>query len=270
MALYLIRHAQSDGNADPAQTGLVGNANLEITRHGWQQTQALGEFLWPQFVQDGMTEAPRLWVSPMERTLQTLTGVIDMMPPNQFKQELRLFVDDNLVEQDFGLLPYLLTAQDHPALKGYSKEDITKAAGLIMEFSKQIYGHQKFLARPPMGESPQDVCNRVSDFIATLRRDVEAGVTDHIIFTHGAVIKGFIKELYHLPMQSWDQISTPGNTDVIRIGLTPDRRIGEIRKIYDGTFMTPVNVDPLKGLKPFSIRDLPPVPAFLKASPNGS
>lgn len=270
MALYLIRHAQSDGNADPAQTGLVGNANLEITRQGWQQTQALGDFLWPQLTKDGITEAPRLWVSPMERTLQTLTGVINVMPSGQFRQEPRLFVDDNLVEQDFGLLPYLLTAQDHPGLRGYSKEDIIKAAGLVMEFSRHMYGHQKFLARPPLGESPQDVCNRVSRFVDTLRRDVDTGVTDHVIFTHGAVIKGFIKELYHLPMQVWDQIATPGNTDVIRINLTSDKKIGEARKIYDGTFMTPVNVDPLKGLKPFSIKDLPPVPAFLKASPGGS
>ena len=138
---------------------------------------------------------------------------------------------------------------------------------MLQAFSKVVYGHTKFTAQPAMGESPMQVSLRVRDFMSTLWRDLNAGVKDHLIVTHGATIKALILRSFHLPMSAWDDLKTPGNADIFRIDQDPvSGQLTGIRQIYDGEAGVAVDLNPIAGIRPRGLEDLPAVPDFLRNS----
>lgn len=267
MTIYVFRHAESEGNTNPFKIGQKGNTNLKITKKGKAQARALGEYLWPTLASE-MEEAPTLWTSPMKRLKKTWAHVVSVKPDSIFAgQEIKLFENTNLAEKSFGILPYLLNPADHPGLKDVkNKKRLKRQIELVQTFTKHMHGQQEFLTEPPFGESDLAVCNRVSHFIDTMRRDILPGKRNHVIGTHGGVGKALIKEFKHLSMDDWDKIPSLGNCDLVRIELTADNRIGSVTKIWDGELMKEDNTDLVAGLTPFSINKLPSV----RVSPNGS
>lgn len=260
-----MRHAESDGNVDPLAYGRVGDANVALTERGWRQAVRAGEFFAAYLMQHGYKDWPRLWASSFLRPRQTLSGVLHGMEGlHGLCGAPEVFEDPNLIEQSYGWLPYALHAQQG-SLDVFPDERVREFSQHLQGVSKVFYGHTKFTAQPPFGESPLALTLRVRDFMSTLWRDLDAGVTEHAIVTHGAVIKALMLRTFHLPMAAWDELATPGNADIFRIDQDPGTgRLLGIRKIYDGEAGVAVDLDPLAGLRPAGLEDLPAVPEFAR------
>jgi broad specificity phosphatase PhoE len=265
MTIYLMRHGESEGNKRPSQYGLVGDANIGLTDPGWMRTVAAGSFLRSELEREALSEWPRMWTSSLLRAKQSLSGVLHGMEgflPDA-KERLRIFENSDLVEQHYGWLPYLDPASEDPEVKAFSK--------LIMEFSKKVYDHNAFTAHTPFGESPQMTMGRAKDFIDTLRRDLDGGIEHHVVVAHGATLKALIMKCFHLSMEAWKELKTPGNADIFRLEFMPENgRIAGIRQIWDGENMRIVDINPIENIKPTTINDLPMVPAHLRLTPHGS
>jgi 2,3-bisphosphoglycerate-dependent phosphoglycerate mutase len=268
MTIYVMRHAQSDGNNNPLAYGRVGDANVGVTETGWRQAARAGEFFAPYLLKAGHTTWPRLWSSSFLRPRQTLSGVLyGMEGHHNFPGVPQVFEDPNLIEQSYGWLPYGLDALSHQDLQVFPDERVQEFSQMLQAFSKVVYGHTKFTAQPAMGESPLQMSLRMRDFMSTLWRDIHAGTKDHVIVTHGATIKALILRCFHLPMSAWDELATPGNADIFRIDQdeVTGRLLG-IRKIFDGEAGVEVDLNPIAGIEPLGLDDLPPVPDFLRKS----
>ncbi len=262
MTIFLNRHGDTVGNQDRAAYNEFGDVAIELTDLGWEQTIAAGKFLSAYIANEtNITAWPRLWASSLLRTQQSLAGLLHGMKDITLSGEPRIFEDSNLVEQDYGWLRYLNPDPADPAFKNFSADEVRRTCELLKIFSAKAQGHGKFTARPPSGEAPQDAEVRAIHFINTLRRDLERGVEHHIVETHGATLKALIKRGFHLPMSAWDKLKTPGNADIFRIDTDPvTHRLQSIRQIYDGQAMKAVNLNPIAGLHPLQIADLPQVP----------
>lgn len=265
MTIFLTRHGESAGNAEPLMYGRLGDAHVGLTDLGWRQTIAAGDFLGDHLHDLNITEWPRLWYSSLQRTRESLSGILHGMRDARLGGDMRAFQNPDLVEQNYGWLPYLTPEALQHEFKEASVDDVRKFCELVTAFSRMARSHSKFTAFTPAGESPQLAYGRVDQFFSTLRRDLDAGVKNHIVVTHGATIKAFMMRAFHLPMTAWDRLQTPGNSDVFRIDADPvTNRLTGIVKVYDGVAQTPVNLDPLAGLRPERIADLPQVPPHLR------
>ncbi len=268
MTIFLGRHAQSDGNVEPLTYGRVGDANVSLTELGWRQADRAGQFFAPYLESQGFTTWPRLWHSPFLRPRQTLRGFLHGMEGlHTLSGTPEVFEDPNLMEQSYGWLPYGLDLLQHEELQKFPPERLREFSAMLQAFSKVVYGHTKFTAQPAMGESPLQLTLRVRDFMSTLWRDINAGVKDHFIVTHGATIKALILRSFHLPMSAWDELATPGNADIFRIDQHPvTGQLTGVRKIFDGEQGVAVDINPIEGIRPRGLDDLPPLPDFLTKS----
>jgi len=92
LALVLIRHGQSQGNAEGQMEGWGGSS---LTETGRQQVQWLAQALIP----DGRPH--HLYSSPLPRAAETAEGLLAALPPGE---PVPLTYCDNLKEYDPGIL----------------------------------------------------------------------------------------------------------------------------------------------------------------------
>lgn len=218
MRIILVRHAKvtdyvthgdSRARLDPA------HAHLSIK---------CGEFLKDYFNKTAIKKWPLVWTSQFLRSQQTWTGIKDGIG-DLFNNKAIWHIDPRLNEQSFGLLPYM------DQLKNSSNGDVAKAA---QEFSKILYQADAFNNKTFMGESPKETLESVQNFLdGSFWRDVNDGQDDFLIISHGAVMKAFIMNYFHLyDLDTWKQLQTPGNCDVYVIEGKP--KDWTVKKVYDG------------------------------------
>jgi 2,3-bisphosphoglycerate-dependent phosphoglycerate mutase len=270
MRLIIARHGQSTGNIDETEYARVGDSNVELTNLGWQQALRAGQFL-QSFYQNNSNNDnesplwPRVWTSSFLRTRQTTKGILEGIGLNSLGGKCKLHEDPRLVEQSFGLLGLLV--------RGHEDDHKHKTYQAISDLSKEFHLQQKFTARTPFGESPQDAYTRVDLFMQTLKRDKEAGTTDHLIISHGATIKAFLMRWFHLPMTAWEQLKTPHNCDVFCIEQTnAEERLDtghrwKVRKIFDGETGEACDINPIAHIERLTVDSLPKMPDHLKENP---
>ncbi len=258
MTIFLSRHGQSEGNIDRAAYNQRGDIEISQTLTGCKQKIRAGRFFETYLEENGFTDWPRLWVSPLLRSQQSLKCFLRGMKNTKLAGEMRIFEDSNAAEQDYGWLRYLKPDPADPDFAGFTQEEIERGARLFRIFADKAYRHGAFTARPPGGEAPIDAEGRIINLINSIRRDiVDEGVEHHVVEMHGAGIKLLLKRAFHLPMSAWDKIKTPGNGDIFRIDLDPvTHRLQGVRQIYDGQAGRAVDLNPLAGLKPLSYADL--------------
>ena len=94
--IILVRHGESEGNADHTLYRTKADNLIELTTRGMEQARALGGRLKCLLGNDRV----HLVVSPFERTLQTARFIRDVIEDNI----IRLHIEPRVREQEFGNL----------------------------------------------------------------------------------------------------------------------------------------------------------------------
>lgn len=193
--IFLVRHAQSESNEDPRV--LIGKTNIgvHLTQKGVMQAREVG-FALTEYHRD-TKETIKVWNSPYYRTRETAKFIKESLTNAgiSFDQEESIYI----CERQFGLLDdneeaHLTHVKEHNHYKLHanSKHD--------------------FWARPPLGESPFDMCLRLDNFIRTIL--FEKHYDNHVIVSHGAAIRGFITMKQKLSFEEYSNMSNPHNASI--------------------------------------------------------
>ncbi len=175
MHLYLIRHAESEGNVNNHVIGGQSN-HLPLTARGLKQAEALGNrFLHNEIGFD------QIHSSTAVRSMQTVQAVGDIIG---FDEE-HIHFSDELLELSQG------SWEGQVRSNIYTEEVLSKRLNDPWHFT------------PPGGESPKDVETRMYQYIC--QQFVEPDIHAHriAIFSHGMSIKCLIRRILD---------STPGMT----------------------------------------------------------
>lgn len=209
--IILVRHGESEGNADRNNYQSIPDYALNLTEKGKQQAILAGKMI-KEIVQDGSVYS---YVSPYFRTRQTFEGIKQSLDGNVVK----VFEDPRIRELDWGHLR-------HPD----ENEDI------ITE--RNSFG-SSFYYRIKDGESGADVYDRMSTFLETLHRDFQKPdyPENTLIVTHGITLRIFLMRWFHWSVEEYENLKNPRNCQVVVMEkVEGDRYIiqGKLEK-YDET-----------------------------------
>lgn len=213
MRIFLVRHGQSEANADRGVSLRMPDHAVPLTALGRDQAAQAGRFL-AETLGDGPEGRgrARIWNSPYLRTRQTADAIEAALSASG---RYRLEADtDNpvgtlldrresplIVEQQFGLFD------------GY--EDDERALHFPREqavYVKNCQFEGKYWARMPQGESRFDVSIRVHQFFGTILRDAESkGIQELAIVSHGVTIRAFVMMWLHRSPEWFEAEQNPGN-----------------------------------------------------------
>lgn len=186
--IILIRHGESEGNADHSIYERKPDYALELSENGLLQAKEAGRKL-----KDIINrESTFFYVSPFWRTRMTFEQIAGQLLPEQ-----RKYIEEpRLREQEWG---HLRSPDD--------KKKIDK--------ERDEYG--PFYFRIPEGESCADVYDRVSDFFGTLNRDFDkADFPDNaVIITHGMTLRLFLMRWYHWSVERFESYGNPDNCQIV-------------------------------------------------------
>lgn len=193
--IVLVRHGESQGNADETIYERVPDHALEMTGRGWEQAREAGDALRALF--DG--ERVRVFVSPYRRTRQTFQALA-LDPALAVVEE-----EPRLREQDWGNL------QDTEDIRGQRK-------------ARDAYGH--FYYRFTRGESGADAYDRVGAFLESLHRDFEDPdfPPNALLVTHGLMMRLFCMRWFHWSVEEFEALCNPDNGESRMLLLQPDGR----------------------------------------------
>jgi broad specificity phosphatase PhoE len=193
--IVLVRHGESEGNADDTVYERVPDHALRLTETGRRQSVEAGKRLRAMFADERVS----VYVSPYRRTHQTLE-LIGLDP-----SRTRVREEPRLREQDWG------NWQD--------REDVRKQKAY-----RDAYGH--FFYRFAQGESGADVYDRVDAFLESLWRSFEdpAHPPNVLLVTHGLTMRLFCMRWLHWTVAEFESLSNPGNGETRALLLGPDGR----------------------------------------------
>ena len=199
--IILVRHGESQGNIDDTIYETVPDHALTLTSKGVEQATEAGRRLRAYLADAPLT----LYASPYVRTRQTVEALGLGVPVEDVRIEPRLR------EQDWA------NFQD-PA-------DIAEQKRLRNE-----YGH--FYYRFTHGESGSDVYDRVSTFLESLWRYIEAVPADSgghpmsdqslVIVTHGLTMRLFCMRWFHWSVEYFESLENPVNGGHVVLARQPD------------------------------------------------
>ncbi|MBT2450345.1 histidine phosphatase family protein [Streptomyces sp. ISL-43] len=193
--IVLVRHGESEGNADDTVYEREPDHALRLTRNGHEQAAETGVRLRELFGDESISA----YVSPYRRTLQTFREL--RLDPAR----VRMREEPRLREQDWG------NWQD--------RDDVR-----LQKAYRDAYGH--FFYRFAQGESGADVYDRVGSFLESLYRSFEA--PDHpenvLLVTHGLTMRLFCMRWFHWSVAEFEALSNPGNGEFRVLLLGPDGR----------------------------------------------
>jgi len=193
--IILIRHGESEGNADKHQYRFTPDYALMLTPKGIEQAHRAGM----EIKEIVGTETIHAYVSPYYRTRQTFQHLKIGLEANISKMN----EDPRVREQDWGHLR-------HPD----DNEDIIK----------QRDNFSTFYYRIPDGESGADVFDRVSTFLETLYRDFNKPdyPQNTLIVTHGMTLRLFLMRWFHWTVEEFENLRNPRNCEVVVMSKKPD------------------------------------------------
>ena len=161
MELYIVRHGQTDWNANGL---LQGRSDTRLNQNGIDAAKNLGEQL------HGV-HFDKIFCSPLQRAFQTASLIRDGL---ESQSEIPIIKDERLIEISFG--------------EGEGKH--------YTEWMNESSPYRYFFSAPekypvpPGGESFESVCERTKNFIQT---KIEADFQKNsrvMIVAHGALNKG--------------------------------------------------------------------------------
>ena len=186
--IILIRHGESEGNADNSLYETTQDFALKLSPAGVEQAKKAGRQIKEVIGDDSIY----LYLSPYHRTRETYQYISESIKENITKA----VEDPRLREQDWGHLR-------HP--------DENK------EISEERDSFSTFYYRIPDGESGADVYDRVSNFLDTLHRDFEK--IDYpenvLIVTHGLTMRLFLMRWFHWTVEEYESLRNPKNCQFV-------------------------------------------------------
>lgn len=202
--IILIRHGESEGNADKHQLALKPDYIHGLTVKGVGQANAAGE----KIREIVGSETIHAYVSPWHRTRQTFTEIRPTL------NVVKAFEDPRIREQDWGHLREV-------------------AANKVIQKERLAYG--VFYFRIPDGESGADVYDRVSSFLETLHRDFAKDdyAENTLIVTHGLAMRIFLMRWFHWSVEEFESLKNPANCEIAIMEQQEDGRYAlstEVRK----------------------------------------
>ncbi|MEU7064237.1 histidine phosphatase family protein [Streptomyces sp. NPDC046161] len=212
--IVLVRHGESQGNADDTVYEREPDHALRLTPTGREQARQAGAQLRELFGDERISA----YVSPYRRTLQTFREL--RLDPTR----VRMREEPRLREQDWG------NWQDHDDVR-------------LQKAYRDAYGH--FFYRFAQGESGADVYDRVGSFLESLYRSFEA--PDHpenvLLVTHGLTMRLFCMRWFHWSVAEFEALSNPGNGEFRTLVLGPDGRYRLDRPFERWTTPEPYDLD---------------------------
>ncbi len=186
--ILLVRHGQSEGNADKQQLETIPDFALNLTPDGIEQARKAGLEIKKIIAQ----ETIQVYLSPYHRTRQTFQYIRESIEANVVK----VFEDPRLREQDWGHL---------------RRNEINE------EIIQERDSFSTFYYRIPDGESGADVYDRVSTFLETLHRDFEKPdyPKNTLIVTHGMTLRLFLMRWFHWTVEEFENLRNPRNGQVV-------------------------------------------------------
>lgn len=224
MKIYLVRHGESQANADKSLHFTTADHAIHLSERGKKQAAFAGQILEKELTTTAlMPPTPqtediehffqrffgpkriRMWVSPYQRTRET-AAIIEKEIGKLDNVDISVKENIHLVEQQFGLFDGL----EHDEVELQKQFPIEYA-----HYKKQLTQEGKFWARMPMGESRFDVALRVHQAFGTFHRDFQKhGIDTLIIVAHGLSIRAFIMQWLHLPVEWFERSHNPNNCSI--------------------------------------------------------
>lgn len=212
MNIYLVRHAQSQSNEDYSVLHTMTNVSVSLTALGHSQAKETGIYLADHFKDK---TSVKVWNSPYDRTRLTAKAIKDQFDSMNivYSKEESIYI----AERQFGLVDDAKEYQNnHPdAFNHYKLHSKEK---------------KEFFARPPLGESPFDMCQRLDFFIRVVLATSKE--ENHVIVSHGAAIRGFIMMHQKWEYEEYTKMPNPYNASVHSIE----------NEIYKGQQFAPTRV----------------------------
>ncbi|GAA2487771.1 histidine phosphatase family protein [Streptomyces gobitricini] len=193
--IVLVRHGESEGNADDTVYEREPDHALGLTDRGRRQAEEAGERLRALFGDERVS----VYISPYRRTHETYR--LFRLDPAL----VRVREEPRLREQDWG------NWQD--------RDDVR-----LQKAYRDAYGH--FFYRFAQGESGADVYDRVGAFLESLHRSFEA--PDHppnvLLVTHGLTMRLFCMRWFHWTVADFESLANPRNGETRMLLLGEDGR----------------------------------------------
>lgn len=200
--IVLLRHGESEGNADPSVYARKGDSLLELTDRGLQQARDAGSRL-RDLVQEGSVS---IYMSPYERTHQTLLGLYEGGFPEEQVKVLR--VDPRIREKEFGNFQ---TPGTIPTLRAEEK----------------LVG--PFYYRMNNAESFADVLVRVGrfwDMLMSSRSDARSTETC-LLVAHGLTIRLLLMKIFDWSSDTYEAVFGLRNCQHITLRKNAESRCYE-------------------------------------------
>lgn len=199
--IILVRHGESEGNADINIYTSKPDYALKLTEKGQKQARNAGRILKNLIG----SESVRFYVSSFHRARMTAQEMLKAFDKNQYQ----ISEDPRLREQEWsGALRVGMTIKSQKAMK---KE-------------RDSYGH--FYFRFKGGESCADVYDRLSTFLDTLHRDFEREefAENVCIVNHGMTARVFLMRWFHMTVEEFELLRNPRNCAQIVLELQDNNR----------------------------------------------
>ena len=173
MKIFLVRHGESKQNTLENYDNFP-DFKVLLTENGKQQAEECGTFLAEYCLQNkiDLSDA-KMFVSPFARTRETADIINSHLNIKNIEE------NPLLVERQYGLF-------DNLAYEDRANYPIS------YKFGKWMDEHDgRFYKKMPLGESPLDVYVRAKLFLEDLKRDIEKGIENIVIVSHGLFLKVF-------------------------------------------------------------------------------
>lgn len=217
MNIFLVRHAQSESNVDPNVLKMQTNMAVSLSHTGLVQAKETAIFLANNISNASEYETTKIWNSPYNRTRQTAKAIKE-----QFSDKGIPFIEEEsiyIAERQFGLVD---------DAKNYI-EDFKHEAN---HYKLHKDSNHDFFARPPLGESPFDMCIRLDFFLKVILGN-DNQIKNHIVVSHGAAIRGLI--MMH-QKQQYEEYTCPNPANASVRCLSQSSYMGEIFKPTKATY----------------------------------
>jgi broad specificity phosphatase PhoE len=213
IAIYLVRHGESEGNVNEDIYKTIPDWKIGLTPKGKKQAVEARHTLYkdinenlPDSHYSIYDRAPVfIYSSPLYRAQQTAEII-------NCSFDAKIFYDPRLREQEWGNY-----AENH----------------LVKKIEAERKKFSTFYYRMPNGESGADVYDRITTILDTMFRDFAKDnfPWNVIIVSHGLAIKAFLMRWYHWSPEDFDNYHNLKNCEIVKMLMNTEGKYDLVTKL---------------------------------------